>query len=206
MWGRSDETGIELRPLRRLLYQGLVATLAFLVPSFGALYFLTVPNGPWQVVVMAQMVVSLLLLLAYWAYSGVAIWVSPTGITEQGFFGARTSVSSEHLGTALLAHMFHGGGAESVPQLFVCDSRGTQIVRMRGQFWSIESMNAVVDGLGITATVLDEPLTNRELLERYPGLLYWFERRPFLGAAAFAGSILVGGSLVYLGLASIGLT
>jgi len=195
-----------IRPMRRLLHQGLIATLAFLVPSFGALYFLTVPNGPWPVVVVTQVFFSLLLLLACWAYFRVAIWVSAEGITERGFFGTVTSVPAEDIHSILLAHTFHGGGAETLPQLFVCDSDGTQLVRLRGQFWSPEAMAAVTDGLGIAATDLGEPVTNRELLEQYPGLLYWFERRPYLGMAAFAGSVIVGGSLVYLGLASIGLT
>lgn len=195
-----------IRPMRRLLHQGLVATLAFLVPLFGALYFLTVPNGPWPVVVITQVVVSLLLLLACWAYFRVAIWVSADGVTERGFFGTVTTVPAEHIHSIVLAHTFHGGGADTLPQLFLCGSDATQLVRLRGQFWSPESMAVVVDSLNIAVTELGEPLSNRELLDQYPGLLYWFERRPYLGAAAFAGSVLVGGSLVYLGLASIGLT
>ncbi|MET4583702.1 hypothetical protein ABIE21_003228 [Conyzicola nivalis] len=206
MRGSAPVGGERIRPLRRLLHQGLAAALAFLVPSFGVLYFLTVPNGPWPVVVAVQLVASLLLLLACWTYFRVAIWVSPERITERGFFGSLTSVPAEEIGAVVLAHTFHGGGADTVPQLFVCDEHGNQLVRMRGQFWSLEAMTAVADGLGIEPTDLGEPLSNRELLEQYPGLLYWFERRPYLAVVAFAGSVLVGGSLVYLGLASMGLT
>jgi hypothetical protein len=206
MRGSAPVEGERVLPMRRLLHQGLAASLAFLVPSFGALYFLTVPDGAWPVVTVVTVVVALVLLLACWTYLRVAIWVSPRGITERGFFGSLTSVPVEEIGSVVLAHTFHGGGADTAPQLFVCDERGNQLVRMRGQFWSLESMTAVADGLGIQPTDLGEPLSNRELLEQYPGLLYWFERRPYLAVAAFAGSVLVGGSLVYLGLASIGLT
>jgi hypothetical protein len=206
MLGSAPVGGERIRPLRRLLHQGLATALAFLVPSFGALYFLTVPDGAWAVVVVVTVVVALVLLLAAWTYLRVAIWVSPQGLTERGFFGSLTSVPVEEIGYVVLAHTFHGGGTDAVPQLFVCDEHGNQLVRMRGQFWSLESMTAVAAGLGIDPVDLGEPLSNRELLELYPGLLYWFERRPYLAVAAFAGGVLVGGSLVYLGLASIGLT
>lgn len=202
---RGDE-GQRIRPLRRLLHQGLVAVLAFLVPSFGALYFLTLPDGPWLAVAVAQGVVSLVLLLACWAYYRVAIWVSPAGVTERGFFGVLTRVPAERIESIVLAETFHGGGAETLPQLFLCDVNGVQLVRLRGQFWSPGSMSTVSEIIAKPVIVVDEPLTNRELLEQYPGLLYWFERRPVVGFVLFGASVLVGGTFLYLGLATLGVT
>ena len=206
MRGKPPEESTRLRPYRRLPRQGFVATLAFLVPFFGVLFFLTIPNGPWQIVVITLLVSGVLLLAAWWSSSRVAVWASREGITERGFLGSVTAVPIEDIGSIVRAHTFHAGGPDAVAQLFVCDSRGRQLVRLRGQFWSIDTMNAVIDRLGIAVTDLGEPLTNRELLERYPGLLYWFERHPYFGMAVFAACTLVGGILVYLGLAAIGLT
>jgi hypothetical protein len=67
-------------------------------------------------------------------------------------------------------------------------------------------MRTVCRELDVAVTELSESVTPRELLEQYPGLLYWFERRPILAAAVFSASVLLGGSLLYLGLAAIGIS
>ena len=53
-------------------------------------------------------------------------------------------------------------------------------------------------------TEVDHPVSATELLEMYPGLLYWFERRPVLAATCFAGVLLLAGLGLYLVLLSMG--
>ncbi|WP_188510443.1 hypothetical protein [Conyzicola nivalis] len=196
----------KLRPHPWLFRQGLVATLAFLVPTFGVLYFLTVPDGPWPVVVATQVVASVAIVLACRSYFRVGVWIDRRGIAERGLLGRTTTMQTADVGSIVLVRTFEGGGAETVPQLFVCDHDGNQVIRLRGQFWSESDMRIVCDELDVTVTELNESVTPRELLERYPGLLYWFERRPVLAAALFSAAVLVVGSLLYFGLAAIGIT
>jgi hypothetical protein len=207
MQGTGTPDGpLRLRPHRSLFGQSVVAVFAFLVPVFAVLYFLTVPAGPWPVVLATNIVALALLGIAVVNYVRLGIWVDARGISERGFFGRMRRVAVEDIGSLLLVHTYNRGGADTVPQLFVCDRHGTQLIRMRGQFWPIGNMTAVLDTLGVPVTELSESVTTRELLERYPGLLYWFERRPILAAAFFSAAVIVGGVLLYVGLALLGVT
>lgn len=204
---RRAPTGIRpLRPLPSLLRRGVLAAVAFLAPVFAALYFLTIPDGAWPAIVGAQFVVSLVFVLAVVTYKRVSIWVDPTGITERGFFGRLTRLPTADIGSILLVHTYHGGSADTLPQLFLCDAHGNQVIRLRGQFWSIRDMATVCETLDVPLTELGESVTMKELLSLYPGLLYWFERHTGLAAVLFGVIVLVAGSLLYAGLAAIGVT
>lgn len=204
---RRAPTGLErLRPLPSLLHRGGFATLAFLGPVFAALYFLTIPDGAWPAIVVAHAIATLAFGLAAIAYSRVSVWVEPEAITERGFFGRLTRLPTADIGSILLVHTYHGGGADTLPQLFLCDRDGAQVIRLRGQFWSIKNMATICETLDVPLTEIGEAVTTKELLARYPGLLYWFERRPLFAGAILAVVMLVAGSLLYAGLAAIGIT
>jgi hypothetical protein len=195
-----------LRPHNWLFRQGLAATLAFLLPVFAVLYFLTIPDGAWIVVLATQVATVVLLAVAAILLYRTGIWVDQNGITERGFFGTMISVPVEAIGSIVVVHTYHGGSADTIPQLFVCDHDGNQLIRLRGQFWSVENMDIIRNGLDVPVVELSESVSPRELLEKYPGLLYWFERRPVLAAAVFCAAALAGGGLLYLGLALFGIT
>jgi hypothetical protein len=195
-----------LRPHSWLFRQGLGATLAFLLPVFGVLYFLTVPDGPWIVVVATQVATAGLLVFASTLFFRTGVWVDGASITERGFVGGLVTVPVEAIGSIVVVHTYHGGGADTLPQLFVCDHEGGQLLRLRGQFWSVDNMNIVRETLGVPVVELNQAVSSRELVERYPGLLRWFERRPVLAGAVFSAAALACGVLLYLGLAFLGIT
>ena len=195
---------IRLRPYRHLLWRGIGAILAFAVPAFGALLYLTVPNGPWVVVVVGEVVALLLLALGVYRYLRLGIWVDAAGLAERGFFLSRRRIPLAELGSIVSADTFQNGGADTVPQLFVCDPHGRTLVRMRGQFWSRESMDIVVATLGAPVIEIDHPIAIADLNQQYPGLLYWFEKRPALATALFAGTLVLGGLALYVVLMLLG--
>jgi hypothetical protein len=206
-FGRTPSGYRRLRPHQWLFRQGLIATVAFLAPVFAALYLLTVPDGPWVVVLLTQLIASLLVVLACASYLAVGVWVDKAAVVERGLLGGLITMPAADIGSIVLVHTDDAsGGAETVPQLFICDHEGTQVIRLRGQFWSLDDMRAVGEILDVPITELSEAVTPRELLEQYPGLLYWFERRPVLAAGLFSACVLLGGSLLYLGLAAVGVT
>ena len=194
---RLPVDAVRLLPHRSLFRQALIATLAFLLPVTGVLYWITIPNGPWPVVLATQILASLAFAIASWSFFAVGVWVSPAGIAERGFFGRRTYHPASDVDSILLVQTFHGG-TETIPQLFVCGLDNTQLVRMRGQFWSEHDMRRVAEILDVPITESAESLTPSELLQEYRSLLYWFERHPVLAAAAFSISVVIGGAVIWL--------
>ena len=195
-----------LRPHRYLLGRGIAAILAFFVPAFGVLYALTVPNGPWEVVLVGQVLVSLAFWYSVFAYLRLGVWVTADDIAERGFFSITRRYHRDEVGSILFVETFHGGWVDTVPQLFVCDPDGNQLIRLRGQFWSRESMQTVLDTLDTRIIEIAKPMSNAELHDEYPGLLYWFERRPRVAALLFAALLAVCCGLVYLLLLALGET
>lgn len=195
-----------LRPHPYLLRRGIGAVLAFFVPAFGVLFFLTIPNGPWQFVLIATIVVAILFVYSVISCLRLGVWVAPESIAERGYFSMTKRYTADELGSIVLVDTFHGGAADTVPQLFVCDRSGKQLIRLRGQFWSRESMQTVASTLDVPLTQLARPLQNNELRALYPGLLYWFERRPVLTALVFGSMFLVAGALLYALLTALGVT
>jgi hypothetical protein len=195
---------VRLRPHSHLLWRGIGGCLAFIIPTFGVLYILTVPDGPWPALIVAN-VVALAVVAAYVvSLNRVAIWAGPEGIAERGILPMVRRYPTEQIDSLVFVNIFHGGWVDTVPQLFVCDRNGKQIMRMRGQFWSSESMLRVAAAIDRPLTEVDHPVSATELLAMYPGLLYWFERRPVLAAACFAGALLLAGFGLYLILLSMG--
>lgn len=187
----------KLRPLGHVYTQGIIACVAFMTPVFIVLYCLAGPDGQWETVLAVQIVATLLVTLASARYFGLGIWVSADGVSERGFFRRRTFYPLSTIGSVVRARTFEGSSARTSPQLFVCDHDGRQLVRMRGQFWSIESMDVVAATLEVPISHLDDVRSLEELGKDFPGLLYWFERHPILMAAGFAAGLAVVAALVF---------
>jgi uncharacterized membrane protein len=188
---------LRLRPLKSLFWQTLGGTLAFLLPLSAVLYFLTVPDGPWPLVLVLQSAIVATFLASYVSYRNLGFWVSTRGIAERGFFGGTKHYRVDEIDTIVLVHTFNGINTDALPQLFLCDTDGKQLLRMRGQFWSLESMETVGDTLDIPLTSITDEVSKAELLASYPGLLYWFERHA-LKAGIIAGvGLLVAAAAVW---------
>ena len=186
-----------LRPHPHLFRRGTGAIIAFFVPTFGVLYFLSVPNGPWPLVLVTQLLVAAAFGCSVIAYLRLGVWVTAETIAERGFFGMMRRYARSQLGTTIFVNTYHGGWVETVPQLFITDPTGRQLIRLRGQFWSRDSMQTVMDTLDVPLTEIDHPVSKSELHAMYPGLLYWFERRPVVAALLFAAILVIGCALIY---------
>lgn len=187
-----------LRPNQSLFWQAMFGVLAFLVPISTVLYFLTVPDGPWVSVLVSQVIVVIAFGLAVFSFRRTGFWVSRMGISERGFFGRWSYVPIEKIDLILLANTYRGSGSDTAPQLFICDTDGKQLLRMRGQFWSVDNMRLVGDALDIPITELGESVSTSELLDSHPGLLYWFEKHPLVVALVILVTVVVAAVLLDL--------
>lgn len=169
-----------LRPFRHLFARGLVSVVALTTPVFAVLYWLTVPAGPWVVVLSAHLITVVLTVISVRAYFSTTITLGGHGVCERGFFGKMALVRPNDVGSVLLVRLYESNALDTLPQLFVTDPDGRLLLRMRGQFWSLEDMERVTEALEAPVTRPGESLTLAQLRRTSPALLYWFERRPTL--------------------------
>ncbi len=192
-----DEVTHRIRPYSYLFRQGLISSIIFTVTVFVVLYFLTVPDGPWTLVLGVQIVVFVALALGAVGYFSATIWVNHSEIVERGFFGRRHRFPIASIDSIVLAHTASSGG-EVLQQLFVRNAEGRQLVRMRGQFWSPESFDLVIRTLDVPVVKIEDVTTIRELRDQFPGLLFWFERHPVRAIIVTAVSTAALGVGVYV--------
>ncbi len=170
-----------LRPHAHLFTSGIVAVLALTTPVFAVLYWLTIPDGGWPLVLAIHIVVVLATVLAMLAYFGTTIQILPDSVRERGFFGRVTDIRPGMVGSVVLLNLYESSTLDTLPQLFVTDVDGRLLLRMRGQFWSREDMERVAEELDVPVTTRSESITLTELRRDSPELLYWFERFPRVG-------------------------
>lgn len=169
---------VVLRPHAHLFARGIVALLALTTPVFAVLYWLTIPDGVWPLVLGVHIVVITATTLAVLAFFSTTIQLSPDLVRERGFFGRTVDVLPGTVGSVILVNLYEGSTLDTQPQLFVTGADGALLIRMRGQFWALEDMERVAEELDVPVTRREDSMTLSELRRASPGLLYWFERIP----------------------------
>lgn len=172
---------VVLRPHAHLFTRGIVAVLALTTPVFAVLYWLTIPDGVWPLVLAIHIVVVVVTVFAVLAFFGTTIQLLPDRVRERGFFGRVTDILPGSVGSVLLLDLYESSTLDTLPQLFVTDVNGRLLLRLRGQFWSREDMERIAEELDVPVTTRTESMTLTDLRRDSPELLYWFERFPRVG-------------------------
>jgi hypothetical protein len=166
---------------------GLIAA-ALLIPVFAAVFWFAIPRGTWPRVFVALLVVSAVYAIASILFSRVSTRLAHDHVLERGFF-TTNRVASKRIESVLIVTSYRGQSLETVRQLFLLDTNGDALLRMRGPFWSVDSIEAMASAFDVPVRRVDEPMTRAELRRDHASLLHWFERWPWLAAAVSAGSI-----------------
>lgn len=175
----DDRTVVSVRVRQGLLAQGITALLALSVPILIVLYWLTIPNGAWVWVLLAQGVVLAAMVFATVRFLRVRIGVTPTHLLERRFFFGTTRIPLESIARVVMLEMHRTMASQSRLQMFVLDKAGLPLLRMRGEYWSRNSINQIASHLTMAPIEhIDHPVTLDELQSTRPEMLYWFERRP----------------------------
>ena len=144
-------------------------------------------ESPWFVAVLlpALALIALACLPLVARHSGVLL--EPGRITRTGLFGLRRRFAPDAVFTVLLVPEYLTPGslrqsAHSAPSLFLLDSAGAPLLRMHGDFWTPESMAAVLSAVGVPALELGGPTGPAALRARFPRALGYRESHPVLAA------------------------
>ncbi len=187
---------VRIRPRQSLMISGLLVLFIVPLPIFGTLIALGVQNGLWPLAAVGVMFSILLCVQGYLSFRSTFVAVTATSIVERGFFGRTTSVPRSKVDTMVLAFTYSGSSSETLPQLLVRDNDGVRLLRLRGVFWTEESMRQVATAIGGALELPPEPMTSEQFFGRFTGGAYWFENRPALVVGAIGILLVVSVGLV----------
>ena len=168
---------VRLRPRRGLLWSGVLVLIIVPLPIVATLITLGMPNGSWPIAVIGGVISIVVFSTGLYLFHTTEIVISSTQITERGFFSRSVSTPISAVNSLVLAHTFSISSSETLPQLIVRNDRNDRILRMRGVFWTEQTMREAAAAIG---SPLEEPVdavTSRQFLEQYSGSAYWFENR-----------------------------
>jgi hypothetical protein len=175
-----ESAKVRIRPRRAVLTSGLIVTLVVPLPILGTLIGLGISNGSWPAAAVGEVLCLLVALVGWLLFRCTWVEVSATHVSKRSFFGKTTHAPLSAAHSVVLAFTYSGSSNEALPQLLIRDASGRRILRLRGQFWSEESMHELASAVGIPFVLAPEPITSAQFFDLYPGVAYWFENRPTL--------------------------
>jgi hypothetical protein len=175
---------VTLRPSQALFREslfalGLGSTLVFVV-----LYWITIPDGDWDLVAAVHVGLVVLAFVIARQFFDTGITLTADGLDERGFNGGTSRVARGDVHAVLIIDIYEQLSADTLPHLFVSDAAGRLLLRMRGQYWPEGDMDRVATHLGVRMTRVPHPVSKAEFYVTSPQLLYWFERFAFQGRRA----------------------
>lgn len=197
-------TPIILRPLPQLSGPTRLVTAVLILPVFVSVFWFSIPRGTWLRVLVALIVVSLVYAVASRLLARASIRVTADCVSENGLLTGRIRVPAKRIVSLVILETYRGDTLDTELQLFAFDPAGERLFRMRGPYWSRESIEIMAAAFDVPTRRLEGPITRMELRRRYHSSLYWFERWPALGVMCVVGFI-AALSLVLITLMSPGL-
>ncbi|MDO7881006.1 hypothetical protein [Antiquaquibacter soli] len=185
---------MRVTPRESLAHTGLIASLVGGIPLFGVLYWLSASQGSWRRVLAVHVVAVAVVAFGWIRHRGAFAEVTATRVIKQAFF-RRHVIDRDRIASALIGHTWRPGSSEAVPQLLLRDADDRTLLRLRGTFWTLTSMESLVDAVRVPVTVDPETISLREFYEAHPDSAYWYEGRPWVSvlgiAVAFAGAFVI---------------
>ncbi len=204
----AHDAPVVVRPRRRLLRDGLLATALVLIALAAPLLLFAVPNGTGPLVAVAVVVVVVLCVLGALDFARARITIGGGMLDKRVFLSRTRSIPLERVSLVHVLFVYPSGSTTAVPQLLAVDADGARLFRMRGQYWSRVAIDRVAAAVRAPVVVAEEPLTVDEFHEQWPQAAYWYENRPVLAGFGFAGVLVAASAIVYgmLVLAGIGVS
>ena len=184
-----NDGNVWLRPRRSLLWSGILVLVIVPLPIVATVLTLGLSSGSWRISVITECVALVLFFIGFFLLQSTYVMISASHLTERGFFARTITTPISEVQSMVIVHTFRTASNETIPQLIVRNGRGVRILRMRGVFWTEQSMREAAAAIGTPLDEPMEPLTSHQFFEQYSGTAYWFEDRRGLATGLF---VLVG--------------
>ncbi|MCY7405567.1 MAG: hypothetical protein LH475_13255 [Cryobacterium sp.] len=161
-----------MRPRRQLVARAIIAALSLLVPLLIVLYWLTIPQGTWMFVAAIQLGLTILGVVG--VYRARKMWVTITAdsLQSRSLLGTVTTWDTADIASVVLVDLYQSGTVDTLTHLYLLDSAGDVLLRLRGQIWPRSGMENMIDTLGVAVVRPPDPLTLAELGRLRPQLVH----------------------------------
>ena len=174
--GRDPERIRVLRPRERIVSRAIIAALALFLPLFLVLYWLSIPRQTWPFVLEIQCGLTALSVIFALGVGKMALSVTPDQLSVRRLLGRETHVAIADIDSLVLVELYQSGTVDCLPHLYLLDTAGDVLVRLSGHVWSRQSLETVIDELGLTVLRPPDPFTAAELGRVRPQLVGRFTR------------------------------
>lgn len=166
-----------LRPRQQLAARGLIAALALLVPLLIVLYWLTIPRDTWMFVAAVQLGLTVLAVVALFGVRRMRVAVTASRLESRNLLGRVTAIDTSEIASVVLVDLYQSGTLDTLPHLYLLDSAGAVLLRLRGQVWPRSGLEELIDTLGVAVVRPPDPLTLADLGRLRPQLVRRCARR-----------------------------
>jgi len=170
--GINREEAQVMRPRRNLVLRAAIAATALLVPLLLLLYWLAIPRSNWMFVVDIQLGLMVLGVVGVIGARRMRVTITSTQVEHRNLLGQVCRIDRSDIATVVLADLYQGDTVETLPHVYLLDSTGAVLLRLRGQIWPRRGLERVVDSLEATVARPPDPITLAELARLQPGLLH----------------------------------
>ena len=175
--GFEPEVKHVLRPRQQLAARGIIAALSLLAPLLSVLYWLTIPQGTWMFVAAAQIVLTVFVVVAVIGLRRMHVTVSPAQVESRNLLGQVTTIDTSAITSVVLVNLYQSGTVDTLPHLYLLNSAGEVVLRLRGQVWPRSGLEELIDTLGVAVVRPPDPLTLADLGRLRPQLVNRWARR-----------------------------
>ncbi|TFD66449.1 hypothetical protein [Cryobacterium ruanii] len=161
-----------LRPRRRLVARTVIATLALLVPLSLVMYWLTIPSDTWIFVTVVQFGLVILGAAGVFGARTMCVTVTTERVESRNLLGRVTTLATADITSVVLVNLYQSGTLDTLPHLYLLDSAGEVLLRLRGQVWPRSGLEEMVDTLGVAVVRPPDPLTEADLGRLQPQLVH----------------------------------
>ena len=152
-----------LRPQGRIVSHTIIAALALFIPLFLVLYWLSIPRQTWPFVLEIQCGFTALGVIFALGVSKITLSVTPDRLSIRSLLGRERHVAIADIDSLVLVELYQSGTVDCLPHLYLLDASGDVLVRLSGHVWSRQSLETVIDELGLTVLRPPDPFTAAEL-------------------------------------------
>jgi hypothetical protein len=160
-----------------LVTRAIVAASALLVPIFIVLYWLAIPRNTWIFVAAVQLGLTALGVIGVWGVRRMSVTVTAHKLSSRNLLGRMTTFGRSDIASAVFVDLYQSGTLDSLPHLYLLDSAGDVLMRLRGQIWPRSTLENMIDTLGVSVARPPDPLTMTELARLWPKLVHQWSRR-----------------------------